>query len=66
MTMKHGKDNIGDRIKAYESCAKTQLIKRIPVIVRLDGRSFSSFCELPTTKVASPRKAGVGFGVHRN
>jgi len=38
------KDTLGDRIKFYESqTTSTKLIPRLPVICRLDGRSFSSF-----------------------
>lgn len=37
-------DIIGNRIKEYESQTTDQkLIPRLPVIARLDGRSFSSF-----------------------
>lgn len=36
--------NLGDRIKGYESqTTSIKLIDRLPIIVRLDGRSFSSF-----------------------
>ena len=37
------KDSIGDRMKAYESIPKNFLTRRIPVIIRLDGRSFHTF-----------------------
>jgi len=40
------KDSLGDRMKNfYESRSKTQLTRRTPVIVRLDGRAFHSFCK---------------------
>jgi tRNA(His) 5'-end guanylyltransferase len=35
------KDNLGDRMKLYERNSSTKLITRMPVIGRLDGRSFS-------------------------
>lgn len=37
------KDSIGDRMKAYESIPKNFLTRRIPVIIRLDGRAFHTF-----------------------
>lgn len=38
------KDNLGNRMKEFESQTTSQkLIKGIPIICRLDGRSFSSF-----------------------
>jgi len=37
-------DKLGNRIKSYESqTTSTKLIPRLPVVARLDGRSFSSF-----------------------
>jgi tRNA(His) 5'-end guanylyltransferase len=39
------KDDIGTRLKDnYENRAKTSLIRRMPVIVRIDGKGFSKFC----------------------
>ena len=38
------KDNLGDRMKEnYENRAKTQLLRRTPGIIRLDGKSFHTF-----------------------
>ena len=38
------KDSLGDRMKGfYEERAKTKLIRRMPVIIRLDGRAFHTF-----------------------
>lgn len=38
------KDSIGDRMKEnYENRAKTQLLRRTPVIIRLDGNAFHTF-----------------------
>lgn len=40
------KDDLGDRIKSnYENRSKTFLTRRIPVIIRADGKSFSNFCK---------------------
>ena len=37
-------DNIGDRMKNnYENISKTKLMRRCPVVVRLDGRAFHTF-----------------------
>lgn len=41
MTIK--KDSLGDRMKAYESIPKTFLTRRVPVIIRLDGKAFHTF-----------------------
>jgi tRNA(His) guanylyltransferase len=38
------KTALGNRMKAYESQEDTRLMPRLPTIVRLDGRSFSKFC----------------------
>lgn len=35
---------IGDRMKQYENVTRFHLTPRIPVITRIDGRAFSTFC----------------------
>lgn len=37
------KTSLGDRMKGYESLTENRIMPRVPVIVRLDGRSFSKF-----------------------
>lgn len=38
------RDDLGNRMKSYyEQIPKTKLMRRCPVICRLDGRSFHSF-----------------------
>ena len=38
------KDSLGDRMKEnYENRSKTYLVRRMPVIIRLDGKAFHSF-----------------------
>ena len=38
------KDNLGDRMKEnYENRAKTKLLRRTPVTIRLDGKAFHTF-----------------------
>jgi tRNA(His) 5'-end guanylyltransferase len=42
--MANKRDSLGDRMKGnYENRAKTYLVRRMPVVIRLDGRSFHSF-----------------------
>jgi tRNA(His) 5'-end guanylyltransferase len=36
-------DALGDRMKAYENISRTYLTRRIPVIIRLDGKAFHTF-----------------------
>lgn len=35
--------DLAKRMKEYESVSKTKLIKRMPVIIRIDGRAFHTF-----------------------
>lgn len=35
--------NLGDRMKMYESVSKNSLVRRMPVIIRLDGCHFHTF-----------------------
>jgi len=37
------KSDLGNRMKAYENVSRNFLIKRMPVIIRLDGKAFHSF-----------------------
>lgn len=37
------KDNLGQRMKNYEKVSRTNLIKRMPVIIRLDGCHFHTW-----------------------
>ena len=37
------KDNLGDRMKGYEGVTRTYLTRRMPVIIRLDGKAFHTF-----------------------
>jgi tRNA(His) 5'-end guanylyltransferase len=43
-------DSLGDRMKGYESIPKLFLMKRTPIIIRLDGRAFHSFTKRKTIK----------------
>ena len=42
--MSNKKDSLGDRMKEnYENRAKTYLVRRMPVVIRLDGKAFHTF-----------------------
>ena len=42
--MANKRDSLGDRMKGnYENRAKTYLVRRVPVIIRLDGKAFHTF-----------------------
>lgn len=36
-------DSLGDRMKSYENISRIYLAKRLPVIIRIDGKAFHSF-----------------------
>ena len=36
-------DTLGDRMKAYEAVSKNYLIRRVPAIIRIDGKAFHTF-----------------------
>lgn len=40
---KYQKDDLGTRMKGYENVSRNYLTRRIPVIIRLDGKSFHTF-----------------------
>lgn len=37
------RDSLGDRMKRYENCYRLSLPRRMPVIIRIDGRAFHTF-----------------------
>lgn len=37
------KTSLGDRMKGYESTSKSKLLRRTPVIIRLDGKAFHTW-----------------------
>lgn len=48
--MNNSKDSLGDRMKGYENIFRQHLVKRVPVILRLDGKAFHTFtrhCKKP-------------------
>ena len=41
--MSNNKDSLGDRMKSYEYVTRSYLTRKLPVIIRLDGKAFHSF-----------------------
>lgn len=41
--MSNKKDSLGDRMKRYENNARYSLTRRVPAIIRLDGKAFHTF-----------------------
>lgn len=41
--MANKKDSLGDRMKNYESISRNFLTRRIPAVIRLDGKAFHTF-----------------------
>ena len=41
--MSNKNDSLGDRMKGYENISRAYLTRRIPVIIRLDGKAFHTF-----------------------
>jgi tRNA(His) 5'-end guanylyltransferase len=41
--MANNKDSLGDRMKEYEYVTRNYLTRKLPVIIRIDGKAFHSF-----------------------
>ena len=41
--MAKGQDSLGDRMKQYEAVSQLHLMRRTPVIIRLDGKAFHTY-----------------------
>ncbi|WP_281513144.1 tRNA(His) guanylyltransferase Thg1 family protein [Bacteroides acidifaciens] len=41
--MANNKDSLGDRMKGYENISRTYLTRRVPAIIRVDGKAFHTF-----------------------
>ena len=37
------KDSLGDRMKEYEGVPRTLLVRKMPVMIRLDGKAFHTY-----------------------
>lgn len=44
--MSNIKDSLGDRMKGYENVSRNYLTRRIPAIIRIDGRLFTHLREV--------------------
>lgn len=53
--------DLGDRIKAYEAVSRHLLTRRMPVIIRVDGRAFHTWCR----GLAKPFDLNLIFAMHR-
>lgn len=42
--MSRHNDELGDRMKMYESATETTVMRGVPILARLDGRAFHTFC----------------------
>lgn len=62
-------DEFGDRMKAYERATETRLDASLPIIARIDGRSFSTFtrgCEKPfDARVSGAMRAAAAYLVEQ-
>lgn len=43
------RNTLGDRMKEYEATSQSSLLRRTPVIIRIDGRAFHTFTRCLTT-----------------
>lgn len=41
--MANNKDSLGDRMKNYENVTRNYLTRKLPVVIRIDGKAFHSF-----------------------
>ena len=58
------KNSLGDRMKEYERTSDTRLVRRLPMIVRLDGKAFHSWtkktgCVRPFDRTFTELMAGL-------
>ncbi|WP_063563014.1 tRNA(His) guanylyltransferase Thg1 family protein [Paenibacillus sp. O199] len=74
------KDNLGDRMKGYEDVSRIYLIKRTPIILRIDGKAFQTYtkglerpfssyladCFWETTKYVAKEMMGVKVAYHQS
>jgi len=62
--MKEDKDSLGTRMKSFEFSSTHYLTRKIPVIIRVDGKAFHTFCkrfEKPYDKTLNGSLNGVMF-----
>lgn len=59
-------DSLGDRMKGYENVSRIYLPRRLPVIIRVDGRAFHTFTkgfQKPFDNVLSCAMRGAAIGL---
>ena len=59
-------DSLGDRMKGYENISRIYLPRRLPVIIRVDGRAFHTFTkgfQKPFDDVLSRAMRGAAIGL---
>ena len=59
------KDSLGGRIKGYEEVFKQKLIRRMPVIIRVDGKAFHTLTKRITPAMDATERTGPGQKFHR-
>ncbi len=59
------KGSLGGRIKGYEEVFKQKLIRRMPVIIRVDGKAFHTLTKIITPAMDASERVGPGIKLHR-
>lgn len=59
------KTSLGDRIKAYEGVSASKLMRRTPVIIRVDGKAFHTFTKKITAEVDDSVNVGFSDLLHK-
>lgn len=62
-------DSLGDRMKGYENISRHSLMRRTPVIVRVDGRAFHTYTarlHRPFDRIVISTMVGAASGVMRD
>jgi tRNA(His) guanylyltransferase len=59
------RDNLGDRMKGYENVFKQKLLRRTPVIIRVDGKAFHTFTKILTPEFDPTSAYGPSERMHK-
>jgi len=62
--MKNSGASLGGRIKGYEEVFKQKLIRRMPVIIRVDGKAFHTLTKIITPAIDPSEATGPGEMLH--
>lgn len=62
--MSNSKASLGDRIKQYEVVFKQKLLRKTPVIIRVDGKAFHTFTRKVTSEIDPSESIGPGHMLH--